>query len=198
MLVRASADRPAGRRYGGRVPRLILINGAPGSGKSTLARRLVEATHLSLLLEIDTIRGHLGRWADDPAASGVAARRLAIAAAGVHLDAGHDVVVPQFLGRVAFIEQLERAAAEHGSEFIEIALVSSAEDASRRFQARHASVDQNHADARLLQSLPGADSIETMYERMLAMLGTRPHVRYVRTVDGAIDATFEALLSALT
>lgn len=179
------------------MPRLILINGAPGSGKSTLARCLVDRTHLSLLLEIDSIRAHLGRWADDPGASGIVARRLAIAAAAVHLDSGHDVVVPQFLGRVAFIEQLARLAAEHGSEFIEIALVSSAEDAARRFDARHASADQNHADARLLQSRPGADSVQSMYEGMIALLSTRPHVRYVRTVDGAIEETFEALLEAL-
>ena len=180
------------------MPRLILINGAPGSGKSTLGRRLVDETRLSLLLEIDTIRGHLGRWADDPAASGAVARRIAIAAAGVHLDSGHDVVVPQFLGRVAFIEELEQAAAQHGAEFVEVALVSSAEDTRRRFDARRASVDQNHADARLLQSRPGAASIETMYERMLSALSARPQVRYVRTVDGALDETFEELLRALS
>lgn len=180
------------------MPRLILINGAPGSGKSTLARRLVEESPLSLLLEIDTIRGHLGRWADDPAASGMAARRLAIAAAGVHLDSGHDVVVPQFLRRVAFIERLGRAAAEHGAEFVEVCLVSSAEDASRRFDSRHASADQNHADARLLQSRPGADSIENAYESMMAMLSGRANVRYVRTVDGAVDETYDELLRALS
>lgn len=179
------------------MARLILINGAPGSGKSTLARRLVDETRLSLLLEIDTIRGHLGRWADDPGASGVAARRIAVAAAGAHLDAGYDVVVPQFLGRVAFIEELERVAARHAAEFVEVTLVSSAEDARRRFDARLASADRNHADARLLQSRPGAASIETMYESMLAALAARPHVRYVRTVDGAVDETFEALLRAL-
>lgn len=82
------------------MTRLILINGAPGSGKSTLARMLVDQHPLALLLDIDTLRGQLGRWSDDPPAAGMAARRLALAMIRIHLVAGHDVVVPQFLFRL--------------------------------------------------------------------------------------------------
>ncbi len=78
------------------MTRLILINGAPGSGKSTLARMLVDEQPLALLLDIDTLRGQLGQWSDDPVAAGMAARRLALAMIHTHLVAGHDVVVPQF------------------------------------------------------------------------------------------------------
>lgn len=178
------------------MARLILINGAPGSGKSTLARRFVDEAALSLLLDIDTIRGHLGRWRDDPSAAGIAARRLAIGAVGIHLGSGHDVVIPQFLQWPEFIAELETAARGHDGEFVEIALVSSADDAARRFAARRESLDPNHVDARVLQSA-GAASIEEMYERMATMLGARPGVRYVRTIDGAIDETYAELVRAI-
>ena len=91
------------------MTRLILINGAPGSGKSTLARMLVDEQPLALLLDIDTLRGQLGQWSDDPVAAGMAARRLALAMIHTHLVAGHDVVVPQFLFRLPFILELEQA-----------------------------------------------------------------------------------------
>ena len=48
------------------VPRLVLINGAPGSGKSTLARRYAQDHPLTLALDIDRVRGMLGRWLDTP------------------------------------------------------------------------------------------------------------------------------------
>ena len=48
------------------MPTLVLINGAPASGKSTLARLLAVDRNLTLVLDIDTIRGLLTRWEDDP------------------------------------------------------------------------------------------------------------------------------------
>ena len=108
---------------------LILINGAPGSGKSTLARLLIDEQPLVLLLDIDSVRRHLGQWDSDPQAAGIVARRLVVAMIRTDLDAGLDVIVPQFLFRSAFIEELERTAADAGGSFVEIALVSSPEEA---------------------------------------------------------------------
>jgi hypothetical protein len=64
------------------VTRLILINGAPGSGKSTLARMFVHDHPLALALDIDTVRGMLGRWLDEPTQAGLIARRMALEMAG--------------------------------------------------------------------------------------------------------------------
>jgi predicted kinase len=43
---------------------LLLINGAPGVGKSVLAERYADDRALALIIDVDDIRRHLGRWAD--------------------------------------------------------------------------------------------------------------------------------------
>jgi predicted kinase len=179
------------------VPTLVLINGAPGSGKSTLARLLVDERPLTLLLDIDTLRGHLGRWGDDPTAAGMAARRLALAMIRTHLAAGLDVVVPQFLYRLPFILDLEGVAAESGSHFVEIVLVSSPEEAAARFAARSESNDPNHLDAVRLQQSPGSRPIETLYASMFAVVADRPNTKLVESIPGDIAATFALLKEAL-
>ena len=67
---------------------------------------------MTLALDVDGIKHSLGRWHEDPLASGLHARRLAIALAREQLSAGYDVVVGQYLARTDFIEDLERLAAE--------------------------------------------------------------------------------------
>ena len=181
------------------MPMLMLINGAPGSGKSTLARLLVDERPLALLLDIDTLRGQLGQWEADPQTAGMTARRLALAMIRTHLSAGLDVVVPQFLFRSAFIEELDGVAREAASEFIEIALVSSPEEATARFAARSSSDDPNHRDAVRLQQAAGAKPIEELYSAMTAMLEQeRPQTRYVDSVAGDINGTFARLQAALS
>ena len=68
-----------------------------------MARRYVADHPLALCLDIDLVRGLLGRWADDPTAAGLAARRIALAMARAHLAAGHDMAttVARFLSRSA-------------------------------------------------------------------------------------------------
>ncbi len=175
------------------MARLILINGAPGSGKSTLARMLIDEQPLALLLDIDTLRRQLGRWSDDPVAAGMAARRLALTMVHSHLVAGYEVIVPQFLFRLPFILELERVANESGGRFVEIALVSSPQEAATRFAARKDSHDQNHQDAVQLQQAPGAQPIEELYAVMLEMLHERPATLFVESVPGDISGTFTAL-----
>jgi predicted kinase len=179
------------------MPALILINGAPASGKSTLARRLVDERPLALLLDIDTLRGQLGRWDDDPGAAGLAARRLALAMIGTHLQAGHDVVVPQFLFRVRFVLDLERTAGEFGARFVEIALVSSPSEAASRFATRSDSLDPNHQDAVRLQQASGAQPIEQLYMSMMEMLQGRPATIFIESIPGDIVGTFAAVSQAV-
>jgi predicted kinase len=179
------------------MPQLVYINGAPGSGKSTLARRLVDARPLSLLLDVDTLRGLLGQWRDNPASAGLTARRLALTTARTHLSAGHDVVVPQFVERRGFIGDLRAVAEDAGADFALLALVSSPEEAASRFQERVGSTDPNHLDAVHLQAAPGARSVEDMYAGMLDLLATYDDVRYVESVPGDIDGTYEELYRRL-
>jgi hypothetical protein len=176
---------------------LTLINGAPGSGKSTLARMLLQECPLALLLDIDTLRGHLGRWSDDPRAAGIASWRLALAMIWTHLDGGLDVMVPQLLFRLPFALELERVADETASGFIEIVLVSSAEEAAARLRSRSASTDPNHQDAQFLQSSPDAQPIEVLYAAVLEMSRERPNTRFVESIPGDIEGTFAALRQAV-
>ncbi|GLY29204.1 AAA family ATPase [Kineosporia sp. NBRC 101731] len=181
------------------MPRLILLNGAPGSGKSTLAGTFVDKHPLSLALDIDTVRGMLGGWLEQPTESGLAARELALVMADVHLRTGRDVIVPQFLGRLDFVLQLEELAAGAGVPFVEIALVSDVDDAVTRFARRtHAPQTQEHRDAAALQERSGGtDELRTMYARLLAVIEARPATRTVVTVDGEIASTYRCLLSAI-
>ena len=177
---------------------LIFLNGAPGSGKSTLARRLVDSRPLALLLDVDTLRAQLGDWQRDPGAAGLAARRIALEMARTHLAAGADVVVPQFLRRPELIDQLRQVAADVGAGFVLAALVSSPEEAAARFQSRSTSTDQNHRDAVELQNAPGALPVEALYEGMMEMLASYDDVRYVKSVPGDIDGTYDRLLQRLS
>ncbi len=81
---------------------------APGSGKSTLAEAFAQDVPMTLALDIDAIRHSLGRWEEDPSASGLLARRLGLALARQHLTAGYDVVVGQYVARTDFSREHQR------------------------------------------------------------------------------------------
>ena len=181
------------------MPRLVLINGAPGSGKSTLARRYADEHPLSLALDIDTVRSMLDRWLEAPTRAGVLARAMAIEMARTHLGAGHDVVVPQFLGRVEFVETLEQLCAECDAEFVELALVSDAAEVRRRFARRSADPQSDrHVEAAALLDLSGGlDALPSMCDQLLAVVAQRPRTRTIVVVDGEHDATYAALLEQL-
>lgn len=176
-----------------------MINGAPGSGKSTLARRFASEHPLTLVLDIDQVREMLGRWLDSAARAGVLARRIAVEMARVHLQSDHDVVVPQFLGRLEFVDTLQLLCHETGAEFIEVALLSSAHDAATRFARRSAESDSaEHRDAaELLERTGGVGTLPDMYRRLVQVVAARPHTRTITTVEGQIDQAYADLLRAI-
>lgn len=181
------------------MPRLILLNGPPACGKSTLARRYVDDHALALNLDVDRIRGLIGRWRDDPRTAGVLAREVALAAARAHLASGHDVVIPQFLGRPAFIERLECLAGEANATFHEIVLLDSKENTLRRFAERaRAAADPQHVEAQeMVERTDGFGDLPLMYDRLMAVIAARPHARIVHVAEGQVDVTYEALLRNL-
>jgi predicted kinase len=167
------------------VPRLIVLNGPPGCGKSTLAELYVREHPLALNLDIDRLRDLIGGWRTQRHAAGLLARAAALAAARVHLAAGHDVVIPQFLGRPAFLEQLTELAARSGAEFHEVVLLDSKDNAVRRFAARPTSERVEPA------------MVAQMYDDLLAVIAARPGVKVVPTVDGEVERAYQDLLSCL-
>ena len=180
------------------MARLILLNGAPGTGKSTLARRYVEDRPMSLALDVDTVRGMLGGWAAQPIRAGLAARTLAVAMARQHLAAGHDVIVPQYLGRIEFVLQLERLSAETGARFVELAMLADADSVVRRFARRAAApTTAEHRDAATLQAAADAVDLADTVAQLDLVLRQRPGTRTVRSVDGDIDSTYRAVLALI-
>jgi predicted kinase len=158
------------------VAQLILINGLPGSGKSTVARSVATERPLSLVLDVDVVRGLLSGWIDTPTTAGLLARELALAMCATHLGAGYDVLVPQFLGRPEFVVALEEAAREAGVPFVEIALLLPPERAAERVAKRSAaSARREHADAgALLEPEGGASALAEMEHRLITVLDDRP------------------------
>lgn len=170
---------------------LVLLNGPPASGKSTIAARLVDRRPLALNLDIDVIRGQLGRWLDQPSDAGFAARALASSMIETHLAAGHDVVVPQFLARVDFIDELSILAARCDAPFVEIALVIDRAIAVAAFAERSRQpLDSTHRHAAsLVAQSDSADPIGDMYDRYVELLGRRPSARTVEVARGDIENT---------
>jgi hypothetical protein len=113
-----------------------------------------------------------------------------------HLSGGYDVLVPQYLGRLDFVLELEALAGEAGAQFVEIALVSDSEDAVARFARRAARPEneEHRAAAALEERSGGATGLVDMYARLLEVIAARPATRLVQTVDGEIEATYQRLL----
>jgi predicted kinase len=177
------------------VANLVLVNGPPASGKSTVAAGVVARRSLALNLDVDVVRGLLGAWRADPMGAGLAARRVALAMASAHLGADHDVIVPQFLAREEFIDQLAAVAGGVGARFVEVALVLPRAQAVEAFARRSASpTTQQHRDAAAdVEHAGGVPALEAMYDAYVQLLDRRSHVRRIDLVDGDVAGTIDRI-----
>lgn len=179
------------------MPRLILLNGAPAVGKSTLARRYAEDHPFALVLDIDHVRRMLGRWREDPGRAGLLARSVALAAARAHLDSGHDVVVPQMVARVEFIEQLAVTAAESEARFCEVFVLDDSANLLRRFAERsRLTADPTHADPHGIMT-DGGSGLHEWADRIAALVPLRSDAATIACVPGDVEETYRRLLGVL-
>jgi predicted kinase len=176
------------------MPRLVLINGAPGSGKSTLAERLAQDQPMTLALDVDAVKHALGRWDDDLRASGLHFRRLALALAREHVSAGYDVVLGQYLARTAFIEDLERLAADVDARFFELVLDLDAPALAERLAGR--SRAPSRPEHPVNNSLVGPDDAEALVRSLEALRETRPRAVWIDG-RGSPASTLRLLRAAL-
>lgn len=175
-----------------------MLNGPPASGKSTLARMYVADHPLALNLDIDRIRALLGDWRNHPTDAGLRARALSIAAARVQLFENGDVVVPQFLGKPDFLDQLQTLAAETRAEYHELVLLPDREEAVRRFEHR-TRTSSDPADREAAEMIAHDPTyLHTAHEALTTLLTTRPQARLIPTTPNNPIATYQALLTTLT
>jgi predicted kinase len=175
---------------------LLVINGAPGVGKSTLARRYADEHPLALVIDIDMIRTHLGRWVERDE-SKLVARDLAVALTRAHLLGGYDVVVAQYLGRPEFIERLALVATEVGTPFVEVLLSDDTDAIIERFRRRRAEYEREgleHPELELEADAIAAE-LPLAHERLLRDAGSRAAL-VVSAEDGP-EAVYRSLCRAL-
>ena len=175
------------------MSKLVLLNGPPAVGKSTLARRYADDHPLTLVLEIDVVRGLLGAWLDDPQRSGWAARMIALAMARTHLEAGHDVIVPQLLTRREFVGMLREATEASGATFYEVTLIDPRDLVLMRLERR--SEPAGAFSARALMEKQG-NAPGDGYDAFVAALAGRPDA--VVIYDPLSEAGYETLVRLLS
>jgi predicted kinase len=181
------------------MTRLVVLNGPPASGKSTTARRYIAEHPLALCLDVDAVRGLLGRWTEEPTAAGLAARRLALAMAREHLAAGHDVVVPQLVARGPFVDDLAGVAGRAGAGFHEVVLDVDEGQMLRRFAARrHAGRPGNGDTAWLVERDGGESHLRALRAALEAFVEGRPSAVRVPSSDGDPERTYRDVLAVLT
>jgi len=177
---------------------LILLNGPPGVGKSTIAQLYADDHPLALNLDIDRIRALLGRWQDHAHEAGLRARALALSMARTHLGAGHDVIVPQYLGRATFVEQLEELARDQDVRFRELVLLDSKANLLRRFAERTgASADPGHADAAAQLGENPEARLGEMYDRLMTIIDQRPKAQIIPCEQEHPRLTYQRVTAAL-
>jgi predicted kinase len=184
---------------GRRRPLLILLNGVPGIGKSTLGRLYADRHPMTFCCDVDVLRAMLGAWEGDRSEAGGLARAFAIAGMRAHLGGGHSVIVPQYLGRIDWVLELEQLARDVGVPFVEVVLVAGGDEAVRRFEERSRTPRRpEHAVA--LAGLGGGDpevELRAMAGRLAEVVAARPRTIEVVATEGAIEASYRALSRAV-
>lgn len=122
---------------------------------------------------------------------------MAVALATVPLTEGHDVVVPQYVAQMAFVEELQRLAEDSGATLREVLLLDTRENSVSRFYARRADRDAVVHQREAESQVSGPDGLRQMFDRLQEVAAQRPSVRRVFSHAGDVDRTYRDVLTAL-
>lgn len=178
---------------------LLHLNGPPGIGKSTLAERYA-AEHPGVLnLDIDRLRELVGGWQDRFAETGELVRPLALSMASTHLAAGHDVVMPQFLGNLNEIKRFEAAANAASAGFRMIVLMDDQQNSIDRFMRRGAAaMSPWHRHVRdVVERSGGSALLAGMHARLVEVIQRWPAAIVVACPEHALLETYDHVVTAL-
>ena len=115
---------------------------------------------------------------------------LATGLAEAHLRAGHDVIVPQYLGRTQFIDTLDQLAQRVRVEFHEILVLDTEAAVTGRFRRRRSELSATgEAHPQLdVDELAVARTIAESFERLEVVETRRPRTRVITATDGLENA----------
>ncbi len=161
-----------------------------------MALRYVEDHPLALSLEQDVVRGLLGGWRTREGESGVFARELCLGMARIHLLAGHDVVVPQFIANPEYLDRLSDLAREVDAQHVEFALLDVLGSAENRFHGRINDPVRAEHQRVAAEFIEQAGGYAHQYARLTRCLADREVIE-IRSVAGDPDGTYRVVLAHL-
>jgi predicted kinase len=159
-----------------------------------MAQALAQDRLMTLALDVDSVKHSLGRWDEDPSASGLHARRLSLALAAEQLTAGHDAIVGQYLARTAFIEDLAALAEQLDARFFEFILDVDASTLAARLSLR--ARDPDRPEHVLNNQLVRPDDATQLVRSMQQLRRARPQAILV-DARGSRSSTLQLLRDAL-
>jgi len=176
-----------------RHPKLILLNGPAGVGKNTIAQAYLADHPLALNAETDLLIAQLGGWLQHENLAWPLAFSLVKSITRAHLLAGYDVIVPFLLLDTKDAEALEAIADETKARFVEIALVTTRDDAIARMFERGSWGEPGSPP------LAEADRplVEQKYDKFAQTLAKRPLAHQITSVKGEVASTYKQVLATI-
>jgi hypothetical protein len=117
-----------------------------------------------------------------------------------YLASGHDVVLPQMLVDLAELSRFESCAIRADARFVERFLMDDVERAVARFDRRGGTDPEDpwHAQVRAIVAVEGGDkALRRYYSTLQRLLDQRPDAIVIQSTEGAVDTTYQRLISSL-